>query len=178
MLSWTKHGDVVQFSPLLIHDESRQHRDFSKLDGSLACAIAPMQNREENGRLANIFPSEIRDIFPSNVRCDVNEFHNGHAMFRWRKKLKKKKNLVSYTEKDRSWLFCIVILGRVEGRKFRPEYFPFLLFTQRTRPQTPFPPSRWERRGLLNQYEQYFRPLQRARARTLFLLRRTHSIVP
>lgn len=177
MLSWTKHGDVVQFSTLLIHDESRQHRDFSKFDGSLACAIAPMQNREENGRLANIFPSEIRDIFPSNVQCDVNEFHNGHAMFRWRKKLKKKK--FSFVHRKRSVVAVLHRNSRSCGRK-KISSGIFSLFTVHATytSANAIPPSRWERRGLLNQYEQYFRPLQRARARTLFLLRRTHSIVP
>lgn len=48
-----KHGDAVQFSTLLVHDESRQHRDLF-LDGSLVRsfarslhAIAPTENREK-----------------------------------------------------------------------------------------------------------------------------------
>lgn len=79
-----KHGDAVQFSTLLVHDESRQRRDLF-LDASLTRsfarsfrAIAPRENREKNGR-QKVRGNEVHGSFPSNARHDSNAFRNVHA---------------------------------------------------------------------------------------------------
>lgn len=143
---------------------------FSKLDSSLACAIAPTKNRE-NDRLANVFTSEIHVIFPSNIRYDANESHDRHAMiFRW---LKKKFSFVNGKRLIAAVLHCKFRSWETIGRKKISSGIFSLPIVCAT---LPFPLLRWEWRALLNQYEQYFWRLQRVRACMLFLLQRTHSI--
>lgn len=112
-------------------------------------------------------PGEIRVIFLCQM-CDVNESHDGHMWFR----LENKFSFVN-GKKYQSRLFCVVSFGHV--RPLEVKKISSGIFSHLNIYATPsFPLSRWERQGLLNQYEQYFRRLQRARTRTLFLLQRTH----
>lgn len=73
MLSRTKHVDAVQFSTLLVHDESRQHWDLfletQWLARSLVCVRKIMRERRKT---ANVFHRGMRDVFPSNARYDAS----------------------------------------------------------------------------------------------------------
>lgn len=167
MLSWTKHGDAVQFSTLLIH-ESRQHRDLF-LKTRWFTRLRDRANEESWGKrqIDKRLPQwNTRYFF---VKCAM--LINLTADMRFR--LKKKFSFVNKKISIATVLRCKFRLYETIGRKKISSGIFSHLNVYAT---TPFPLSRWERHSLLNQYEQYFRRLQRARARTLFLLQRTHSI--
>lgn len=73
MLAWTKHGDVVQFSTPLVHDESRQHRDLFLETRWFARSRDHTDGKSRAKRQANdCFRQRVRGVFPRNARHDVN----------------------------------------------------------------------------------------------------------